>query len=301
VNKGIVTLTGRRIGSCQLLYRLGSVHQSKAGYHRDITLILFSKGRWNVALQLAQAFSAGTFDARRLKVIAQVMVTNYNQVRQLVYHGHEEKFAPSFATSLQFNVWSDLMLLLSQYIMDPMNSGISYLARISRIFAEFSVSMLTIIVLDDRTPQGLLEAVDFNAVTGQQRRIFMVTERPHGLSSATTVNPTTSLHKAGTTVPISGGYDMALGMLPLESFDIGGTQCGVCQDMKALPPPSSTPQPLSVKKRPLRRLRRRELALVRYLMYCSAPLASERKRLVSRRLMKHRKWRYIIGLLSSTS
>jgi hypothetical protein len=54
---GTFTLTGRYIGSCKLIRRLGSTHRSKSGfYHRDITLILFSQGKWSIALQGARAF-----------------------------------------------------------------------------------------------------------------------------------------------------------------------------------------------------------------------------------------------------
>lgn len=299
MKNGTITLIGRRIGSCRLLRRLGSLHRSENGYHRDITLILFSNGRWSIALQLAQAFSASTYDGRRLKAIAQVMTTNYNKARQFVQHGREEMFTPFYATSLQFKAWSDLMLLLSQSIMDPMNGSIAYLARISRAIMGFSISILAIIVLDDRAPVGPLEAIDFNAITGQQQRILMVVEKPQSTTLITAVSLVVSLHKAGTTLPVSGAYDTALDMLSFESFDIGGTRCAVCEDIKARPSISSRSPASNVGTTPPQYLRRRDVFALKYLMYFTIPLASQRKRFVFREILKRRKWRHLISMLSS--
>lgn len=88
------------------------------------------------------------------------MATNYNKAHLIIYHGLEELFAPTFATFLQPKAWDDLVLLQSHFIMDPMNSGIAHLARISHTAMGFSVPIRAIIVLDDKVPQGLLEAVD---------------------------------------------------------------------------------------------------------------------------------------------
>jgi hypothetical protein len=296
VRNGTVTLRGHLVGSCQLIRKLGSVHWSKEGFcHRDITLILFSKGRWGLAFHLAEAFGAGRYDANRRKAIAQVMVLNYHKARQAVYNGHEERFAPSFTTSFQYKVWGDLMLLMSLSVMDPMNSGVAYLARITRILGTFSISLLVVIVLDGRTPLGLLQAIDFNAKTGDQRRILMITQE------GADPDARSSLHKAGTTLPISGAYNNVFNMLPLLSFNVGGTRCTVCKDTKLHLAPCPKVRRSSVARKPDRGLRRREFALIRYLVHCSTPWDARPKRLISQRLQKLRKWRFIISILSSLS
>jgi hypothetical protein len=56
VQNGSFTLAWRYIGSCTLIRWLGGTHRSKSGlYHRDISLIMFSKGKWSIALQGAPA------------------------------------------------------------------------------------------------------------------------------------------------------------------------------------------------------------------------------------------------------
>jgi hypothetical protein len=56
VQNGSFTLAWRYIGSCTLIRWLGGTRRSKSGlYHRDISLIMFSKGKWSIALQVAPA------------------------------------------------------------------------------------------------------------------------------------------------------------------------------------------------------------------------------------------------------
>jgi hypothetical protein len=237
VTNGTYTLTGRYIGPCELIRRLGSTHRSKSGlYHRDITLILFSKGQWSVALQLARAFGGGRYSEKQLIVNAQVMANNYARASLSVQKGNEEDFRPVICSAFQAWVWGDFMQLQARCMMDLLNDGTGFLARISR--PEFGVSIITVVVTGGHTPEGTLETLDFNAVTGDRRHIFMVVEVPRGkLDCSPTSTPNVSkraLHKLGTTLPISD-YDGIWESLPQQQFSIGGSQCEVCKNLKTNP------------------------------------------------------------------
>jgi hypothetical protein len=238
VTNGTYTLTGRHIGPCELIRRLGSTHRSKSGlYHRDITLILFSKGQWSVTLQLAHAFGGGRYSKRQLIVSAQVMANNYARACLSVQKGNEEEFTPIICSDFQARVWRDFMQLQARCMMDLLNDGTGFLARISR--PEFGVSIITVVVIDGHAPDGALETLDFNAVTGDRRRIFMVVQVPVGQlecppTSTLDVSKNT-LHKLGITLPISDDYDAIWESLPLQRFSIGGSQCEVCRNLNSNP------------------------------------------------------------------
>ena len=236
VTNGTYTLTGRYIGPCEIFRCLGRTHRSKFGlYHRDITLILFSNGQWNVALQLACAFGGGRYSEKQLIACAQVMANNYARASLYVEKEKEEEFTPVFCSSFQYRVWGDFMQLQARCMMDLLNDGTGFLARISR--PEFGVSIITVVITDGHTPDGILETLDFNAVTGDRRRILMVVKVPRGPlerpQMSTQDMPKNTFHKLGTTLPISDDYDGLWENLPLQRFSIGGSQCEVCKNLNS--------------------------------------------------------------------
>lgn len=232
VTSGTVTLTGRHIGSCKLLRKLGRVHCSASGLiHRDVSLILFSRGRWYQAIQIACAFGAGRYDTKKTVAIAQVLTNNYARALRSVQKRKEEDFAPVLGSAFQAWVWGDFMQLQSLSVMNAMNEGVGFLAQIKN--PELGVSITTVAVLGNGFLNGTLEAVDFNAVTGDRRRIFIIVEIPtsnEGYCMASSVDVTkASLHKAGITIPVSDDYTTIWTSLPLQRFSMGGSRCTVCQ------------------------------------------------------------------------
>jgi hypothetical protein len=230
-NKGTFALTGRYVGSCKLIRRLGSTYRSKSGlYHRDITLILFSRGNWHLALQVAQAFGGGRYNKKQLIAAAQVMANNYARAVLSIRKEKEEEFTPVITSIFQARVWGDLMQLQERCMMDLINIGTGFCARISR--TDMRTSITTVVVTNGILPVGDLHCLDFNAVAGDRRRILMVIEAP-GVQTQSPQDLALSLsrrvlHKFGTTLPISDDYDGIWSIQPMERFNIGGSDCEVC-------------------------------------------------------------------------
>lgn len=282
VQDGTFTLAGRYIGSCTLIRRLGGTHRSKTGlYHRDITLILFSKGKWSIALQVARAFNAGRYSKMQLVAAAQVMTNNYARACLSVRKGKEEGFNPVLRSSFQARIWGDLMQLQARCMMDLLNISTGFLAKISR--PDLGTSITTVAVTNGILPAGKLHCIDFNAVTGDRRRIFLVVEtsncQPKDPSNLLQEVAKKSLHKFGTTIPISDDYDRFWSLLPLERFSLGGSQCEVCLDLVRNPrpvdqPPVAPPKALlSIDTKKLKALLRRDTSVSRLI---SGPLTRHR-------------------------
>jgi hypothetical protein len=151
------------------------------------------------------------------------MVNNYARACLSIQKGKEDEFRPVLCSASQAMVWGDLMQFQARCMMDLINDGTGFLARISR--PELGVSILSVVVTNGIPPTGRLHCLDFNAATGDQRRIFMVVEIPHGRNLSST------LHKCGTTLRISDDYDVVWSGLPLQQFDVGGSQCNVCVNL----------------------------------------------------------------------
>jgi hypothetical protein len=249
VKNGTFTATGRHIGSCQVLRRLGSTHRSKSGiYHRGITFCLFSKGRWALAIQLARAFGAGRYNEKQLVAVAQVMVNNHARAQLCVDRGMEANFKEKFTSNYQYVVWGDFMQLQARCIMDSINDGAGYLARIKPTRPNFELLAVVVLDRDEKNRERRLEILDFEAVTGDQRRVFMLVEVPdiegRGLlSSNTSIPPDLTLHKAGTALPVSGDYDGLWNEMSLQRFSIGGSSCEICKSIKQRP---TTLPPLNI-------------------------------------------------------
>ncbi|KAF1844993.1 uncharacterized protein K460DRAFT_416329 [Cucurbitaria berberidis CBS 394.84] len=228
VDDGTLTLSGRLVGNCTLLRKLGSVHRSQNDlFHRDITLILFARGRWSDALQIVEAFGPGRYNRKQQLSLAHILVDNHSKVLRYIRRNSEMDFHPSFRSNLHYRVWGDFMQLLSRCIMDGLNDGIGYLARIRH--PSLDIFFTTVVIVGNYLPTSSLIALDFNAVTEDQRLILLIAEVPMDLiipeDSRTTM---ASLHKLGTTIPVTLDYNGLWGTPRIERFDLGGSRCHVC-------------------------------------------------------------------------
>jgi hypothetical protein len=263
-NNGTFALTGRYVGSCQLIRRLGSTHCSKSGlYHRDITLILFSRGNWHLALQVARAFGGGRYNRKQLIVAAQVMANNYARACLSIRKEKEEEFSPVVTLFFQARVWDDLMQLQERCMMDLINISTRFCAMMSR--TDMRTSITTVVVTNGILPAGELHCIDFNAVAGDRRRILMVIEahgcQPESRKDLAVGLSKRALHKFGTTLPISDDYDGIWSIQPMTRFNISGSDCEVCSGTAGTidQPPNSTPgAPLLIDSKRLKAFLRRE-------------------------------------------
>ena len=244
VEQGTADVSGRWIGSCKVIARLGSVHEPSSNrIHRDITLLLFAKGRWQMAYRIASVFGAGRYNARQLRVIARVLTNNYWQCKKAVDNQGQNSFRPRFSDEYQAYVWSDFMKLQMGQ-MPAMNDGIAYLAQIVR---SEKVCTDAVIILGDYMPSARLEVIDVGGRTVDGRCVFMVIERPPPAPpppsrsrsfcspgpGATASNHATwfldtTLHKVAVTLPITDAFEAMILHLPLVRFKIGGQSCWSC-------------------------------------------------------------------------
>lgn len=245
VANGTCEVSGRWIGACKLMTKLGTVHEPTPNrIHRDITLILFAKGRWQRAYLVALVFGAGRYSERQLRLIARTLVTNFWRCRKSVCNRSEDTFKPRFSDQSQRFVWSDFMeLQMSQ--MPPINDGIAYLAQIGRAGGQY---FHAVIVLGDCIPDpgAYLDVVDMGARTNSGRCVFLVLMRPSTTPDQLKSGPSSSLglvsgndgssaiwetftfHKAAVTLPVSDDIGDTIMQLPLTRFKIGGQSCWYC-------------------------------------------------------------------------
>ena len=173
------------------------------------------------------------------------------------------------------------MQLQARCMMDLLNISTGFLANISR--PDLGTSITTVAVTNGILPAGKLHCIDFNAVTGDRRRIFLVVEtsncQPKDPSNLLQEVAKKSLHKFGTTIPISDDYDRFWSLLPLERFSLGGSQCEVCLDLVRNPrpvdqPPVAPPKALlSIDTKKSKALLRRDTSVSRLI---SGPLTRHR-------------------------
>lgn len=235
VVNGIVSLQGRRVGTCLIIRRLGSIHKTADGtIFRDITAILFSRGQWSLATQIAAALSAGRYSKRQLLALSQVLVRNYQRAVNCVSQGKEIKFFPHFINKLQKRVWGDFMQLMALGAMDLINESTSHLATIHLKSSQFDFSFPTLVVSGKNVLKDGLDIFDFNAVTRTGRHIFMLAETSYDYVRSTNVRQPISvnkLHKVATTIPIAKEIRYLLQILDIEYYLIGGDDCPGCESL----------------------------------------------------------------------
>jgi hypothetical protein len=237
---GSVKLSGRWAGSCHLIQRLGKIHEDNQGrLHRDITLILFAKGSWKLALRIVAGFGGGRYFWKQTLAIAQVLQANHARAISAVAAQKEHRMKLRRLTKFQSFVWADFMqLAMSQ--MPLMNDGIAYLARIENEIKSTDI----IVVTDDTQPRSGLHALDFGIQdpSGRSPFIIVAARKPRsGVARSSTLQPgNEALHKVGMSIPMivhksnakARAYKCHIVMPTLRSFEIGGKACWVCSTPK---------------------------------------------------------------------
>lgn len=227
VDDGTLTLSGRLVGNCTLLRKLGSIHKSRGGfYHRDITVILFARGSWGDALQVVKAFGSGRYNRKQEVALAQLLVDNHSKAVRYVRMHNEVNFRYYFRTTFHKFVWEDFLQFQGSCIMDGLAVGIGYLAHIHH--SGFGISITTAVIMGNYMPTGSLVALDFNAITADERMILLIAEVPADALSLDESEKSMSLHKLGTTIPVTVDYNGSLGRPSIEKFCLGGSSCHVC-------------------------------------------------------------------------
>lgn len=228
VEDGMVITTARYVGKCRITCRLGELHAKPANrIHRDITLILFSRGRWHLALRVSQAFGGGRYSLSQIRLLARVMTRNYGRALAIVAKECQSSFTLLPLSQEESRVWSDFMNLQSG-LMIGINESIAYLARIDSNWGSFEV----VLGLAKESHKSNLSAFSFDAVTLDDRYIFMIVHTTVPLSEQSEKGSSNSpMHKVGLTLAVGLEADQQRlhKSLPLQVVRLGGYRCQGCQ------------------------------------------------------------------------
>lgn len=224
MEQGTVVVEGRRIGTCEIKERLGVVHEPVPNrIHRDITLMLFSQGKWRRACRVARAFGAGRYSPQQIHVIARILKRNYVRAVRAVRYHREADFSLRRMSKSESHIWGDFMeFQMGQ--MPGMNEGVAYLAHLSR--QSTLVEAVVVLPPDDEPVQMGLDVIDLGGRTLDKRCIFMVVTATKN-DGDTDVSV---LHKVAVTLPVTGDYENYIVQVPLQKFAIGGEACVICQE-----------------------------------------------------------------------
>ncbi|OAL54556.1 HET domain protein [Pyrenochaeta sp. DS3sAY3a] len=226
VEKGTVTLSGRIVGSCTLLRKLGSLSRSKIGlFHRGITLCMFARGRWTTALQIVEAFGSTHYNRKQQLCLAQVLVDNYRKTASYVSRNLHLRVRFGMRSKYHYMVWEDFKKFQKER-MNGLNHGTGFLARISSNTPPNS--FLTVVIAAEDQPRLPFVALDFEASTEDKSRILMIAEMPPSTEQHSIGVSGSSLHKVGTTIPIPVECGREWSALPLEQISLGGSRCHIC-------------------------------------------------------------------------
>lgn len=232
VSEGTVSLVARYIGPCTLLRTLGPVHRCAKGWvHRHLTLIMYSKGDWFSAVDIAVAFGCGRYNNKQLILIAQILKNNYERALRFIQRGQERNFFPILQSEVHQLVWTDLMQLQSLAVMDIMNFGVGQLIRVQCPTTQ--IHFLTVLVTNGVEPKGQLAAFDCNARRADRRHTLLVGERSVVEERMPVSDPDLVWHKTGVTISVGEDYTFGWDDIPLETINVGGSKCRVCKRTSA--------------------------------------------------------------------
>ncbi|PMD16702.1 hypothetical protein NA56DRAFT_580067 [Hyaloscypha hepaticicola] len=230
ISAGTVTLAAKYAGNCTILRRLGSLHQYGGKFYAIISLALFSKGDWSLAVHIAESFSSGVFSRKQLNAIAKVLVNNYEPALGFIRE-NENKPEPGQFTLLISAQWereasSAFENLLNSTVIPMFTGAVAYLALLES--EELQLSLPVALALDDRVPTGPLVAFDVNARISRGT-ILLIAEIGSEDLQRELYDPDFGpedffYHKVGITLPVQERFGT-----PLESINIGGPRCPVCQ------------------------------------------------------------------------
>jgi hypothetical protein len=226
IRNGKATVTGRLVGSCRVGLRLGKVHEPIANrIYRDITLILFTQGRWARAFRIATSFGAGRYNRRQTILIAQALVKNWPRAMYAVRHGKEDNFEMKLRTARQSIVWQDFMTLQMSF-MPAMNESVAHLTTIRR--SSVAIDAVLALAPDQPVPVGELAVIDIGGRTKDGRCIFLIAT-PAAKTNSEPGN--VAMHKVCVTLPVTDEYEAAIQSLTTQTFAFGGQDCEVCKEL----------------------------------------------------------------------
>lgn len=228
ISQGTVSLIARYIGPCTILRKLGPVHRCDKGWvHRGLTLIVFSKGVWSSAIDVAVAFGAGRYSNKQLIRIAQVLKSNYGRALRFIQRHMEQNFYPILQSARHDFVWADFMQLMSRSVMDTLNLSLGYLVRVKCPATQ--MSFLTVLATNGLRPQGDLVAFDCNATSQDRRHKLLICERSDTDLHRRASDASLIWHKAGITISVGEDFTFGWDDIPPEPINVGGSRCQVCK------------------------------------------------------------------------
>ncbi|EME81631.1 uncharacterized protein MYCFIDRAFT_138566 [Pseudocercospora fijiensis CIRAD86] len=218
---GVVTAHARVLGSVEITHRLGRVHEPKPGrIHRDITLIIFAKARWSLALTLAWTFGGAGLGTRQAKAIAQVLVQSYSRAIWSISQADEDNFRPMVSSNFQQRVWNDFMAMQQSHMLG-LQEGVGYACHLARRDSPFP-AIPAVLVTGYQPPAGSLQVLDLNARTPDGGVVLMIVQRD-GSGGAKD-----NYHKVGMTLPLPEAVTRMIGIVPSQKVHIGSYDCSVC-------------------------------------------------------------------------
>jgi hypothetical protein len=231
ISAGTVTFAAKYAGRCTILRRLGLPQRIGGKIYPMISLILFSKGDWSLAVHIAESFSSGAFSRNQLHAIAKVLANSYEPALRF-FRENENKpepgpFIPVISSSWEEETYNTFKEFSYRQLRIVFNGAIVYLALLGS--EELQLSLPIALALADRVPTGPLVAFDVNARTDEDRVILMIAEAGSEDLQRKSFGPEFDpedfiYHKVGISGPVHARFGT-----PLESINIGGSRCPVCQ------------------------------------------------------------------------
>jgi hypothetical protein len=232
ISAGTVRLAAKYAGRCTILRRLGPWHRIGEMIYPMTSLILFSKGDWSLAVHIAESFSSGAFSRNQLHAIANVLVNSYEPVLRSF---KEEENNPGIvrhnilaSSPWEEKAFSSFSDFCFEKVITMFRGTIVYLALLES--EELQLSLPVALALGDRVPTGPLVAFDVNARTEDEERVILLIVEAGSEDLRRELHdpdfgPEDFIyHKVGISGPIYASFET-----PLQSINIGGSRCPVCQ------------------------------------------------------------------------
>jgi hypothetical protein len=230
ISAGTVTLAAKYAGTCTILRRLGPAHRIGETTIGVTSLVLFSKGEWSLAVHIAESFSSGAFSRSQLHAIAKVLANSYEPALRNIRENEDEPETGQFimtSSPLERESFCAFNILFNRTVLPAFRGAIAYLALLESEGLQLSLPVA--LALSDRVPTGPLVAFDVNAMTNEDRVILLIAEAGSEDLQRELHDPDFGpddiiYHKVGVTSPVWASFGT-----PVESINIGGSRCPVCQ------------------------------------------------------------------------
>jgi len=233
ISAGTVTLAAKYAGRCTILRRLGPFHRSGDIMYPTASLVLFSKGDWSLAVQIAESFSSGALSRNQLHAIAKVLANSYEPALQYFRENENNPESGRYNHLVISSPWEaesfSAFIAFFDRTFKPVFSGaIAYIALLES--EDLQLSLPVALALTDRVSTGPLVAFDVNAMTDEEETVILLiaeagSEDLQRKSFDPDFGPEDFIfHKVGITGPVQARFGT-----PLESINIGGSRCPVCQ------------------------------------------------------------------------